>query len=275
MSLELPKGVVEKIEKKDILLIVSPFVLIILIYFLPEKIQESLALSYENPRLINLLTSAFVHGGRSHLIGNLTAYLLFVIPIFLMSIIAREKKKFYLVFSLFVLVFPFILSSINLYFIDAETSRGFSGVDSAFLGFMPIISFHLLRKKVCENLKKTFPVSFLFFAFSLVVFTYVDALIEKVLTSGVILLLAVFFLWWSTKDIDFKKFLKTVKDNPETYWHFWIGMMGILIFIVGVISIFPAEIVSGESTVNIVSHYFGLVLGFLIPYFSFQVERLT
>ncbi|KXB07860.1 hypothetical protein AKJ58_01605 [candidate division MSBL1 archaeon SCGC-AAA385D11] len=273
LRFELLKEIAEHVELKDILLIVSVPVVAILVFLLPDSTQEALVLNYKDPSPVTLFTKTFVHRGVDHLKNNLTAYIFFAVPSFLMSALTRQKRRFYLCFLLFVLVFPFILSSLNLHFIDAETGRGLSGVVSAFLGFMPVSVYLFLKEKMAEDLKISFSVSLVLFALGSIAFLFVGPLAQKLLWLVIIYSLAVFTLWSSTREVDFGKLIESLKGELARQNYLLFSTVSVLVFLLSVPLLFPVELVRGGGFVNVLAHYFGFALGFFVPYLAVSLHE--
>ncbi len=263
-QLENLKKVAEYVETKDLILITSVPITLILIFLLPVNVQEVLVVNYENPSLVNFLTTAFVHSDFSHLAGNLASYVLIIASLYLMCALSGLKRNFRYAFAVFVLAFPFVISMISSQFLSVETSRGFSGVGSAFLGFLPVVVFHYMDERLDLNLGIANSMMLFLIGTEVLVFIY-DGLSPVFL---MFLGLIGFYSWkiWRMNS------LESLKEAVDKKGHFELSLFSIFLFLVLTFALFPRDIVVGGKAVNILSHYSGYFLGFFMSYFWFQIK---
>lgn len=263
------RGLLDNVELKDILLIFSIPIVLIIVFFLPQGIQENLVLNFNNPYIPNLFSTVLVHANLGHLINNLTSYLIFIIPLYMMCVLTGLKRKFRYLFLGFVFLLPVILSIINLNFLDVETSRGFSGVVSAFLGCLGVTSFYYLDKIFKLKTKKPHLKTHSIFSSlkfnSIILLLYGSAIIVLVYTGisltfiaiSILILTYFFMILYSIK-------WKTLKKSIKKKGYLELFIFSILIFILSIPGLFPRDV----GGVNILSHYSGFVIGFFITYIS-------
>ncbi len=262
---ELLKKVAKHGEMKDLILISSIPIVLVLVFLMPSSVQEILTVNYENPFLLNFLTSAFVHSGVNHLAGNVVSYMVVITVLYLMCSLSGLKRNFRYFFLIFVFIFPFVLSGINFQLLEVETSMGFSGVDSAFLGFLPVVVFHYMDRKLDLDLGGSN--SILLFLLGTEILVLIYAGLSTVFL--VVLALIGFYSWRISQRAD----LNSLKESINRRGHFELSLVGILLFLGMTFSLFPKNIVVGGKAVNILSHYSGYFLGFFVPYFWFQIEK--
>ncbi len=148
--------------------------LVSLIYLLPISIKDSFVLYRANPTFLSIFMSNYVHGGLvgdnglMHLIQNIIAYVvvLLTLPFF----IKKPKRGFYIFSAFLFLALPFILSALSFWFLNIETTQGFSGIVYSFGGY--------LIYQIIHNLKKP-PISAIIILFVFLSF-FVDAINPKI-----------------------------------------------------------------------------------------------
>lgn len=117
----------------------------------PLSQQSEWALRINDPTLAQLYLSNFVHGDIPHLSGNVVSFLLTMGVLFPLAAITRRH---HILATLSVLVFtvvPFVVSLYSIYALagtEAETVVGFSGVNSAFVGMLPLFIVFFVNDKV-------------------------------------------------------------------------------------------------------------------------------
>ena len=82
--------------------------LIIVIYFLPDTVKQSYFILYpSNPNISSIFLSNYTHSEVMHIISNLVAY---VVIMFLLFNLERDKRIFGIMTALVFLVLPWLLS---------------------------------------------------------------------------------------------------------------------------------------------------------------------
>lgn len=248
------------------LLCLVPFVLIF-VFLLPESVQEGFVLQIDSPTFLTVFMTHFVHAGFSHLFNNLTAYFVIVIPAYIMYAFIGRKDIFRRIFLVFLLVFPFILSGLDILVLGVDSSRGFSGIVAAFFGFLPLTIFRFLKLKLNFDLGTSNSVVLFLFAATLIAYIYAGLSFSVAL----ILVLLGLYLWRMSKEakIGGLRFFPSGSCSRRSHW--MLASFAFLVFISLPFSMFPPDPVVGDMAVNILSHYSGFALGFVVPYILLEV----
>ena len=114
-------------------------VVLLAVFTLPEATRRSLAFTYTEPTLLTAFTAHYVHLRIEHLAGNLVAYVLLAGIGYLLATAGRQRRLFFTAFATFCLVFPVALSALNLAVPRNAVGFGFSGVNMAFAGLLPLL----------------------------------------------------------------------------------------------------------------------------------------
>ena len=137
--------VVERSEDKrghwllDIGVITTVIVVLIGVYLFPASIQRALVFEYTEPTLLTAYTAHFVHFSVRHFIGNLTAFVLVSGTVYVISVEANRRRAFVKICATILIAFPIALSMLNLSIPRNSITYGFSGMNMAFVGFLPIV----------------------------------------------------------------------------------------------------------------------------------------
>lgn len=255
------------IASHDIAILLLPVVGFVGVTLLPWELREQLAFSYTEPELLAAFAAHFVHTDAGHLFQNLAAYVLVVSTTYLLSALAGRRQLFYTVFVVVFLLFPFVLSGLNLAVPREALSMGASGLMLAFLGYLPVALAEYVCHRFCvgDDARRDIAGG-LFFVGLLAVIPLVVAAVRLDLSAVLIVatLLAVVgygvSLWRSGID------RSTVRGPPPGFVEF--GVFSIVILLVGLITAFPTDPLSDAGLVNTYTHFLGYTLGFLSSYLA-------
>ncbi|MFB6250914.1 MAG: hypothetical protein ABEI27_04380, partial [Halobellus sp.] len=132
------KAVRARARAVDVLLVAAVPVALVALFALPRPIRQSFALSYAEPTIVDAYVSNFVHLSLEHFLTNLLVYLVLAPTAYLCYLLADEADRFRIAFVVFLAVLPFVLSSLNAIVLRPLVGYGFSGVNMAFLGLLPL-----------------------------------------------------------------------------------------------------------------------------------------
>jgi len=268
---ELRQGV----EFRDLLLIAVVPVVLTGVFLLPKSVQQGLILDFQNVSVFNLFSYGFVHRGLGHYAGNLVSYVTLALPAYLLCVLGNEKKLFRYTWLSFVLLFPPVIALIELVSAPIKTSAGFSGVASAFLGFLAISLVLFLRNRVSKEIQTAHAVVLYLVAAGIVSLTYSGVSGLTIGTFAATVLLLAFYVY----RIGVEEVKRVFGDISVMQGHLELGLFAFLFFLASPTMIFPANISRAGGTVDIFAHYLGLTLGFFLPliyliYRNTEIERL-
>lgn len=260
-------------------------IIITLVMFLPQNIQDSLKLHYHNPQWWQLLSNAFVHQNFAHYSSNLQGLIFLLIFEVVLVTLIMENKRYYKLLLITIIVVPFLTSLLELYYTSIgtlfyqinQTGCGISGVLYAISGFIPILSLTYFSKRIDKNILNRWflllIVSYACFAFLVSAYLHTGNLLISILSFIFLLsLIAVIVSMFIIQKEDYKKVITIIKND-------WLVNFKIITFIVlftllGLFLITPwqllNELVANGSFVDFIAHFTGLMLGVLISYFVFK-----
>jgi hypothetical protein len=235
---------------------------------LPAETRLELAFSYTDPTLPTAFKSAFVHVGPDHLLFNLATYAFVVPTVYLLSVLAGDRDRFYVAFVSFLVVFPVVLSFLNLAVPRDGVSLGFSGVNMAFVGYLPVALAGYLRRHfgVTDEYDAA---SGLFFAGLVLVAVLV---VRMPLTEAVAAVAAVAALVHLRSAAGgLPRSLPAL--GPAGYAE--LGAVAVLLLAGGLVGGFPPDLTAGGAVVNVYVHFLGYALGFVATYVTFRVAPVV
>ncbi len=142
-------------------------VLLFSYFFIPPEFRGFFTLEFGHPTLISMYLSNFAHADYAHYLDNITLYFVLVYLFFNIEI---SKRRFYILSAVFLLVAPFVVSGVSIVrppFEDVQNSMGFSGVVSAYLGYLPVVVYYRLKESYSLRLNPTFVLIFIILSFAL------------------------------------------------------------------------------------------------------------
>ncbi len=246
-------------------------VALVAVHLLPETVQSTLVLDRGSPTPVTMFTSHFVHADYLHFRGNLVAYFLVMVPTYLLCLLSGEGRRFWTYFLVLIAVFPFLLSAMDLAIFGRHgLNRGFSGLNAAFLGFLPVALTVFLKRKVNTGFE---------LRHSLVLFSLYPLMVPLIYWKGrpvdaallaAIALLLTYFLHRVVAEVGTDSLRETLREIQSKPRVFFLVCMSIGIFITGVPAMFPTTLVERGNTVNIYIHHLGFALGFTVPYTTWR-----
>lgn len=254
------KELSEAVDWPDLVLILAIPLLLSVVFFFPRPIQNGLYLDYGNPLLLTFWGSSFVHRGVNHLLNNLVAYCLVISIVYLLLAFARKQRLFRYTMISFLLVVPPLIALANIVFIGRGTGAGFSGIGSAFFGFLLLSIFVFVRSRISNEIETSYSVVLFLIVAGIIAIIY-----DQTEIGAFILLLSSILVTIYVYRVGFDE-LKTagskLMSNPG---YLLLVLLATHLSLASPFLLFPQEITSDGTTVNILSHYVGLVLGYFGP----------
>jgi len=245
--------------------LVIPMFLFIL-YFLPFSVKQYFILQSNNPTVLSIFFNHYIHSEFIYLLNNLVIYLTII---FLLYNLEYNKKRFYLVSTLFFLIIPIIVSLTLLFLIpNIFQMQGFSAINAGFIGYLIYSVYNYLRIKYVY-IKLSFFCLIISINFSLLcIINNFDISITMIMNIMVLFFLLIEFS--SIKKL-FHEFLIKIKEIPkkklfELYYKVSIVLFT-FVMIYSLPILMPFKITEGNMMINTVGHYLGWVFGFILPIF--------
>lgn len=248
----------DQIRVSDISLLLTVPLVLLAVYLLPMSMRQSLLLEFDNPSIIQLWSSSYVHDGYTHLITNVAMYGLCVLPSYLFLILANERQLFRYIFLLFLFIAPPVIALVLIIRLPGGTGAGFSGVAAAFVGLIPVSIVMFIRKRVSSAVYPSGGVVFFLVVLAVVGATYsgVPAAVGLLVLSGLLLLRQVHL-------IGQEEVQRLVSELPLMKGYFMLMVAAMTLFLVSPIFLFPEAVVQNDRTVSAFGHYVGLCFGYL------------
>ncbi|MFB6091550.1 MAG: hypothetical protein ABEK02_00910 [Haloquadratum sp.] len=247
---------------------------LVAVSFLSADLRRSLVLHYVRPTLVTMYTSHFVHAGVEHLLANLLVYLSVVPFSLLVSIRNGDRRQFYVVAITFLTVFPFVFSLLNVLFPRPRVGLGFSGINLAFVGYLPHVLADALEEHRGESGGLADPLLPLaFFLGTAIVTAQLARSIglhdvreyDWLVLAGVGSLLVSAALLWPVVGE-----LRAVASDDGGGLPAVVGFGGAL-YVLMVLVGFPTVPAEGGGLINLLVHFLGFSFGYVVPYVAFRL----
>lgn len=257
----------------DVLLLLAVPVVLVGVYSLPVELKRSLAFDYTQPTLATALTAHYVHLEATHLAGNLLSYGVLVAACYPLAVLAGHRRLFRVVAVTYLLAFPFVLSGLNLSVPRAAVGYGFSGVNMAFAGFLPLALTLYARARLTSAVRlRHAPGLFLagVAVVPLLVLPLTRVTLVLVAATGVAM---VGYAWTTLHD-----YRGSEADVPAVFVALcrrpgWsdLFVLGLVLFVAYPLVGYPGELVDDGVVVNVYAHFLGFCLSFIGPYSALEL----
>ncbi|WP_281194870.1 hypothetical protein [Halorubrum sp. F4] len=134
----------------DLLVLLAVPVVLLAVFTLPEATRRSLAFAYHDPTVLTAFSAHYVHLEADHLLANVAAYGLLTGVGYLLAVASRQRRFFFTALATFCLAFPFALSALNLAVPRRAIGFGFSGINMAFAGLLPLLLAAFVHEHLSE-----------------------------------------------------------------------------------------------------------------------------
>lgn len=250
-------------------ILVVPGVLLLL-YALPTTTRESLVFTIHAPTLDSAYTTHFVHLSIRHLTGNLAIYVLVVPASYLLAVLGDCRRIFFIPYVAVLLSFPFVLSGLHLALGSSGRVVGFSGINMAFVGMVPLFQTVYLSR--LEGDVRLAHAPTLFFAGTAVIAFRVvpPGQAQWTLTLGAALVMLAYIAYtWRGVTID------TIRDLLSQSGRFELVVGSAAMFFIATFFGFPSDPKLSNRIVDVYTHFLGYSVGFVSAYFLFWVDDPT
>ncbi|WP_435360000.1 hypothetical protein [Haloarchaeobius sp. DFWS5] len=257
----------------DLLALASVPAVLWVVYALPPEMRLGLALDHANPSLVGMFASHYVHLSGWHLASNLGLYLMVGPLSYLLCAIAGRKRAFRLSLFTYLLVFPWVLSGLNVALARPTVGVGFSGIGMAFVGLLPWALFAYLH----DRLPATFSTQrapVLFFLGAVVIGSIVMPPTPLTMAGVAVATLGLVAYVGALVFGRSPELPGRLSNAIETPGYVEIAGISLVVFVGVAVMTFSAPPVQEGTVVNQYSHFLGYCLGFIVPYTMFDALEL-
>lgn len=267
----LRSAIARSVHLRDLLALAVVPAALAAVFALPTVTKERLWFDYTAPDLLSAYAANFVHFVPVHLAANLVGYALLAGMTYLLAALAGRRRLFWTATVTNLTVFPVALSYLNLTAPRQAVSYGFSGVNMAFLGLLGVVIPLFVRARLDDRVSvRHAPLSFL-----AVVAVSTPLLLGRTVQTGGLVAAAVLgvVLYARTLPLD-GEFRRRVAGSMG--WSDLLLVAAVLLFAYPFVG-FPDPQVEPASIdqINLLVHFLGFALAFLVAYVAVEVDAAT
>lgn len=270
-SVPFRQAIRDRVLILDVAVLLFVPVVLLSLFFLPTPLRESLAFDYANPSVGSAFTSAFVHLNLAHLVVNVAAYALVVPLTYLLSSVCGYRQRFYASFVTFILVFPVVLTALELLFVRPGIALGFSGVVMAFYGYLPLAMSDFVADRFDIDTQRNVAPLLFFSGIGIItvlgVFPSLDNVTVLLGTAGLVLAILVILLWYTLAILaDDIAWRATVASAWRSTGYFELFAISAIVFLTVPFAMFPTDVAVEGAVVDTYTHLTAYSLGFIATY---------
>ena len=128
-----------RMQRVDLALLLTIPLLLVVVFSLADAIKLELTFAYQQPTVVTAFTAHFIHLDVAHLAANLLLYGVIASAVYALSLLSDRRTEFLAVVVTFLVVFPVVLSGLNLVIPRPRIGYGFSGIIMAFAGLLTVM----------------------------------------------------------------------------------------------------------------------------------------
>ncbi len=268
----LPAEVLRLGHAVDLVALAAVPAALVAVFALPLSVRRDLVLAYTDPTLLTAFAAHFVHLDAAHLATNLGAYVLVVPVAYLLCVLSGRRTEFYVAGVAFVVAFPLALSALDVALVRPRVGYGFSGVNAAFFGFLPVALFGYLPARLGVPVAVRDAPSLFFAGSALVAVVAVPASPLSLSVAAVAALAATAYVHECYPAL--APLRRRFAALPAYPGYAELAVVGAGAFAAFPFAAFPADPASGGAVVNLYAHLLGYALAFITSYVTLSLVGL-
>ncbi|MFC7173997.1 hypothetical protein ACFR97_12485 [Haloplanus litoreus] len=239
------------------------------VFLSPEPVRRSLTFAYADPSVVTAVTAHFVHFSLDHLLANVLGYVVLTGLGYVLAGLGDCRRLFGVAAATYLLAFPPVLSALNLAVPRRAVGFGFSGINMAFAGLLPVLLAVYAGRRLDSRIRPRHAPVLFFAALTLVALS----LPRSPVTVGLAAAAALGTAGYAGAAVSALRTGDRPEGGPSGNRSGWVD-----VFVVGVaatlgfaVAGFPAAPVRGGTVVNLYVHLLGFCLAFIGPYVGVEI----
>lgn len=255
-----------------------PIALILIHAIVPRSLAEEFYFYPWSPETWTAWTAAIFHSSWEHVLGNSVAYGLAMFGIYSVFAAWDRRKFMWVVFGVLLLTTPAVTGLMNVVVLreyvgvvgPATNMKGFSGIVSALVGMLVAVLGVYGNERSGTSLGYSLYFGVFLLVAGVLAFLFGSSL-GKLVQMGFLVLVGFGLIAYQVhRSFDgIEGAVRRLDFNSPVVLNVGVG----IVIVVGMLLImFPANPAAGDSMTNVVSHFAGLVYGFLLTLFMGEVS---
>lgn len=267
---EFAGALASRTRRVDVLaLCVVPAVLIF-VFALPVATRRSLAFTYTDPTPLTAFTAHYVHLRADHLFGNLAGYVLLAGVGYALATLSGRRRFFFVALATFIGAFPVVLSALNLAVPRNAVGFGFSGINMALAGLLPVLCHCYARDRLASTVSVSVLPAVFFALVGWIALLALPVSVEGVGLAGLAIGVAAALLaplYAASSGVGLRRSLRgatrMIASRPG---YGDLLALGVVVTVGYPVVGFPSEPSGSGGVVNVYVHLLGFCLGFIVPF---------
>lgn len=238
--------------------------LLAFVYWLPNDYRLALRFTYDDPTLATAISSHFVHMGPAHFASNLVGYVLIVATGYVLAVKSGQRLAYVVAVVTTVLFAPPLLTLLSVVLPQNAIMYGFSGVNLALLGLLPILLVEYARTMLWPTLRPSDAGALYLVACGIIATICAP---PSPLTRGITVVAFLSVIGYGVRitgrGLSVRQFCRTLLDTIARGDPL---LVAVVVFVGYLFMSFPSSIQHGAVIVNVYLHFVGFAVGFLFWY---------
>jgi hypothetical protein len=260
----------EAVHAVDLLAVLLVPAVLVFVFTLSTSTRESLALFTDAPTAVSMYAAHFVHLDSGHLSGNLAIYGLVVPTAYLLAALGNRRRAFVVPFIAVLLSFPFALSALHLVLDTPGRVLGFSGLNMAFVGMVPLFETIYLSR-LDGNVRLDHAPALFFAGAAVIAFRLVPGDPERLVLTAGTGVVALAFAGYAWRGISSETIVELAGRSVE----FELVVGAVVVFFLAVSLGFPEDPARSDGFVGVYTHFLGYAAGFVLTYLALRINDPT
>ena len=260
------RDLLASVRAVDVLVLSVVPVVLLAVFSLPEATRRSLSFAYTAPTPMTAFTAHYVHLQGGHLAGNLASYVLLAGVGYVLAVLGGKRRFFLTALATFLLAFPFVLSALNLAVPRNAIGFGFSGINMALAGLLPLLLWAYARDQFFPDASVR-PVPAVFF----LLVGWITLLALPVSTGGegfaglvlTVAALTIGLVYTESTGLDLRRPSERLRTVTSRAGYGDLFLVGIALLVGYPVVGFPSDPTGAGRVVNLYVHLLGFCLAFI------------
>lgn len=276
VSTNFRRELLDRVHAVDLFVLCAVPIAMCVVFILPESTRRSLAFAYDDPTLVTAFTAHYVHLSAGHLVGNVAGYGLLASVGYALAVLGGRRRFFVTALTTFLLAFPFVLSGLNLAVPRDALGFGFSGINMALTGLLPVLLWGYARDRFVPTVSpRALPAAF-FPLVGWIAFLALPVSTRGVGLAGVATAISgvlIGLVYANTVGIRLRQPIRArIRTVAGRAGYGDLFVIGVVLLVGYPVIGFPADLVGGGSVVNIYVHLLGFCLAFIAAFVVLVVD---
>ncbi len=264
----------ETVRGRDVLVLLVVPAVLVGTFLLPTSLKRSLAFSYVDPTILTAYSAHFTHLTVGHLGANLVGYFVLATTGYLLAALAGRQKAYGIFLASVLIVFPPTLSVLNMAVPRNAITYGFSGINMALAGILPLLLTEYAAQRLDERLKPRFSPGIFFLVMAVIALVAVPTGLLTMTLATASALIAVVYAYQQWQSLEARDGRRGARSPIKRGGWLEMGVLGAIVAVGYPVIGYPIDPATISQVVNIYVHTLGYALAFIGTYAGWELGIL-